>query len=424
MLKRLFRRCAPGARRRNALRRSLSEVTPWIASGILAGSSVLGWVGCTPAKSDGGAPVFPHEDAEVSRRVHPEREVPMVMPGLGVAGAPGYVRWCASGGAPIVGAPVVDAEERSYVATSDGYLHAFERDGRFRWSYTVKGTPLGSVSLRPSDGAILIGTTGRWIYAINQDGSLRFRYPTLTPVWSGLHALNPSTVVFLGHDTRLYAISNSGTRKYRVRAPSAPMGEPVVAPGDVVWLPLEDGVARFESAFRLERFELPGVAEQAVVLGSGAVVRAGTMAYFVARDGTTRELGPARLLAGDGRRVLVVRPDGGAVLVESSLDLHEVRVSPKILNDLSAAPTLVGDQLWCPLEGGRLSVRPLAGGEGIEISLRLGGASTPVVGPSGRWALVPSRGGEFCAVEISSESLTGGFAPKVESSANSAGSNQ
>src|SRR5690606_14887190 len=72
-------------------------------------------------------------------------------------GAPAHVMWCASGGAPIVGAPVVDESDRSYIATADGYLHAFERDGRFRWSYTVKGTPLGSVSIRPSDGAILMG---------------------------------------------------------------------------------------------------------------------------------------------------------------------------------------------------------------------------------------------------------------------------
>src|SRR6478609_5234896 len=58
------------------------------------------------------------------------------------------VLWCASGGAALVGEPVLDKHERVYAATSDGYLHAFERDGRFRFSYTVQGTPLGSVSLR------------------------------------------------------------------------------------------------------------------------------------------------------------------------------------------------------------------------------------------------------------------------------------
>ncbi len=338
--------------------------------------------------------------------------------------APGYVMWCASGGAPIVGAPVVDEQERSYVATSDGYLHAFERDGRFRWSYTVKGTPLGSVSLRPSDGAILIGTTGRFIYAINQDGSLRFRYPTLTPVWSGLHALNPSTVVFLGHDTRLYAISNSGARKYRVRAPSGPMGEPVVAANDVVWLPLEDGVARFESAYRLERFALPGPAEQVAVLGGGVVARAVGHAYFVARDGSARDLGPARLLSGDGERVVIVSKEGEALLMGPSLVPRPIEVRADVLADLSAAPRLVGDQLWCPLDGGRLAVLGLSGGHALEIPLDMRKPTTPVVGPSGRWALVPSQGGDFCAVEIASDNAKGSFAPKLESSANSVASVQ
>src|SRR5690606_10844033 len=99
------------------------------------------------------------------------------------------VLWCASGGAALVGDPVLDQKERVYVATSDGYLHAFERDGRFRFSYTVDGTPQGSVSLRASDGVVLVGTTAGFIYAINQNGHLHWKHRTTTAVWSGLYGL-------------------------------------------------------------------------------------------------------------------------------------------------------------------------------------------------------------------------------------------
>lgn len=329
--------------------------------------------------------------------------------------AAAFVKWCASGGAPIVGAPVVDQAERSYVATSDGYVHAFERDGRFRWSYTVKGTPLGSVSLRPSDGAILIGTTGQFIYAINQDGSLRFRYPTLTPVWSGLHALNSKTVVFLGHDERIYAISNEGLRKYRVHAPSAPMGEPVVAPGDVVWLPLVDGLARFEAAFKLDRFPLSAPVEEAEALGNSAVVRAGGRAFLLATDGKTQALGPARFLSGDGERVLLARSDGSLSLLSANGKRVSLDVPKELVAALSAAPALSGDRVWLPLTDGRVVVTDFTHQDPIEVTLKNSALSTPVVGRTGKWALVPSRGGEFCAVEIHREGPWAGVPPVTES---------
>lgn len=329
--------------------------------------------------------------------------------------SPAFVKWCASGGAPIVGAPVVDQAERTYVATSDGYLHAFERDGRFRWSYTVKGTPLGSVSLRPSDGAILIGTTGQFIYAINQDGSLRFRYPTLAPVWSGLHALNSQTVVFLGHDERIYAISNEGLRKYRVRAPSAPMGEPVVGLNDVVWLPLVDGVARFEAAFKLDRIPLSAPVEQAVALGHGVVARAGGHAFSLTSDGKTQTLGRARFLSGDGERILLVRPDGSLSLTTSSGKNVPLGVPSQLVAQLSAAPTLAGERLWLPLTDGRVVVTDFAYEDPIEVVLESAALSTPVVGRTGKWALIPSRGGQFCAVEIDRAGPWAGVPPATES---------
>jgi hypothetical protein len=352
------------------------------------------------APSESSAPIAPSQPSDT--RKTPDE-------------APAFVKWCASGGAPIVGAPVVDPEERSYVATSDGYVHAFERDGRFRWSYTVSGTPLGSVSLRPSDGAILIGTTAQFIYAINQNGSLRFRYQTLTPVWSGLHALNPETVVFLGHDERVYAISNEGLRKYRVHAPSAPMGEPVVAPRDVVWLPLVDGLARFEAAFKLNRFPLPAPVEKVVALGSGAVVRAGGQGFYVAADGTTRGLGPTRLLAGDGARALLVDFEGGLVLLGEKLEASKLSVPADVVKKLSAAPVFSGESLWFPLLDGRVVVTDFDYKGPIEVALKTKALGSPVVGVTGKWALVPARGGEFCAVEIRKEGPRAGVPPITES---------
>jgi hypothetical protein len=314
-------------------------------------------------------------------------------------GALAHVMWCASGGAPIVGAPVVDENERTYVATADGYLHAFERDGRFRWSYTVKGTPLGSVSLRPGDGAILMGTTARYIYAIGQDGSLKFQYSTLTPVWSGLHALSPSTVVYLGHDSRLYALGNNGERKYRVKAPSDPMGGPVVADGDVVWVALVDGVAKFEAAFRLTRYPLPVAVEEVVVWGKGMVALGGGRAFSVSAEGVTSEISRARFVASDGISVVIIDEQGRPHLMDG--DSNSVHLDwEEDIPPLSAAPTLIRDAMWSAHIDGTVRVHPRDGSRSRVVHVSNGALSSPVVSLSGKFALVPTPSGRFCAVEL------------------------
>lgn len=327
------------------------------------------------------------------------------------------VAWCASGGAPVVGQPVFDAQERAYVATSDGYLHAFERDGRYRWSYTVKGTPLGSVSLRPHDGVILMGTTASLVYAISQSGTLYWRFSTMTPVWSGLLALNPETVVFLGLDERLYALANTGRARYRVRAPGTPMGGPVVASNDVVWVPLANGVARFRAAYQLEHFPLPSAAEQLLTLGKRAVARAGGRAYLLESGEPPRDLGEAQSLAGDGRRVLVLSDSGN----HQSLMVKEAQASRDTsaavgqkaslsfeLSDLNDAPALAGERLWLPGKAGRLRIRQL--GSGKEQVIRVGDSDlkAPLVSASGERAILADSLGRFCVIDLSrSEKFVG-----------------
>lgn len=320
------------------------------------------------------------------------------------------VLWCASGGAPVVGQPVFDEQERVYVATSDGYLHAFERDGRYRWSYTVKGTPLGSVSLRPHDGVILMGTTASLVYAISQSGTLYWRFSTTTPVWSGLLAMNSQTVVFLGLDERLYALANTGRARYRVRAPGTPMGGPVVAPGDVVWVPLANGVARFKAAYQLQHFPLPSPAEQLIDLGDQAIVRAGGRAYRIESGEEPIDLGPAESLAGDGRRVLVLANEGHhqslmAENLRKSIPASEPENKKEsmvfALPELSDAPALSQGRLWMPEKTGRLRIRQL--GSGKEAVIRVGESElkTPLVSASGERAVLSDYLGRFCVVDLS-----------------------
>ncbi len=332
----------------------------------------------------------------------------------------GEVRWCASGGAALVGSPVLDERERVYVATSDGYLHAFEKDGRFRFSYTVKGTPLGSVSLRSSDGVILMGTTAGLIYAINQSGRLHFRHSTPTSVWSGLYALNDHAVTFLGLDWRLYALRNSGAALYRVRAPSPPTTEPVVAPGDVVWVGMAGAVARFVAAYRLQRLPLSAdehitaPVEQIVTLGEVGVARASGQAYWLSSDQSPIELGAVTQLGGDASRVAAVKEgeEGFSLQLlrsrkeEPTSELVHQRILPEEIDhwDLGSVPvsgevTISGQRILLPRSDGTLAVY-----HGREPLCSLSVSSVPlqraVVGRSGETVILSDRSGQFCAVTL------------------------
>jgi len=309
------------------------------------------------------------------------------------------VNWCSSGGAPVVGSPVLDEQNRAYVATSDGYLHAFEEDGRYRWSYTVKGTPLGSVSLRPSDGVILMGTTGRYVYAINQAGTLHWAHRTVTPVWSGLFALNPSIVVFLGLDRRLYALTNTGSARYRVKAPGVPMGEPLVSANDVVWVPLADGVARFHAAYRLEKFELPSAVEQIVAIGEDAVVRAGGNAYRLRSGSEAVLLGPAVSLASNEEELLVVAPGGSVSILQGEGAPAELSVAKSEVG-LSASPALSEHDVWLPQEDGSVLVHSRTRATSRRVSVGESPIASIVVAKDAKRALVTDVRGSFCSLTL------------------------
>lgn len=342
----------------------------------------------SPRESDKTASAQAAEEFQVETLEHCENDCvePPRDPGI---------LWCVSGGAPVVGLPVIDEKNRAYVATSDGYLHAFERDGRYRWSYTVKGTPLGSVSLRASDGLILMGTTSQLVYAITQQGTLYWSFNTVTPVWSGLFALNAGSVVFVGLDQRLYALSNSGGALYRVRAPQTPMGGPVVAPHDVVWVPLSDGVARFHAAYRLEHFRLPSAVEQLVTFREKAAALAAEKAYLIESQAEPQDLGAADYLASDSKHLLLAT-ETALTLVEVGGKRRELKVD---LGELGAAPALADGRAWVPGADGILRIVELDQGVIDEIRVGTVALKTPVVSSTGDYVILTDAMGRFCAFD-------------------------
>jgi len=315
---------------------------------------------------------------------------------------PGLRGFCVHGGAPLVGRPLVDGAGRLYLVTRDGYLHAYEADGRFRYSFTVAGTPLGSPSLRASDGAVLLGTTARSVYGIGAEGQLSFRAQTLTPVWSGLHARDPESVVYVGLDRFLYALSNHGEALYRVPIPGQPVGEPAVAPGGVVYIPLDTGLARMEQALKVHRFP---TAEPIDELGLGAhgpwVLSGGALISFDPRGVAWRH-GQASALLADGRSVLALDGRGGGAWFPGGDPADRVVLGPHEPLEPSGEGGLSGTRALFPLESGEVALLDLAHPERPTVSrvaILHESVTLALFAARSRRLLLTGRSGRACLVD-------------------------
>lgn len=229
-----------------------------------------------------------------------------------------WLRFCVSGNAPLIGAPVVDQQGRLYFLSSDGYLHAFEEDGRYRFSYTVKGSPRGSLTLRKSDNAILLGTASSYLYAISQTGGRIFVRRTLSPVWSGITALSQQSVAFAGLDRRIYALHAQGGSRYRVKMPGSITGEMLVTRPGLVWVPLASGVARLEDSFKLKKVSLGQSIRRVLPLGNGVMAQGDEQLFILSDSGELIEEVDSVVAIGSlsRRRGFLVLKDGSLLALE------------------------------------------------------------------------------------------------------------
>ncbi len=321
--------------------------------------------------------------------------------GLGVllAASTSEARWCVGAGAPMRGEPLVDREGRVYATTTDGYLHSFEPDGRFRWSYTVSGAVMGVPVIRASDGAVLVGTSDRWMYAVMDTGLLGFAYPTLVPVMSGLVGGPDGAVLFGGGDGYLYAFSPGGNARWRAPLGGILTGDPLVGAGGTVWVTAGRQLLRLDKAWRAHRSTLPSDAVSSPVrFGEGVAVVAGDELIAFDREGRGRFSKPnVAYAAPSGTGLVSVSPSGRVELLDAS---GKSTLLGNLGAEPSEAPVSAAEGVIVPLMNGSLA---LIGRKSQAVGFTFvgeGALGRPVVDAARRQLVVRVAGGQICAVEL------------------------
>lgn len=119
-------------------------------------------------------------------------------------------------------------------------------DSTLKWAFFTQGVIYASPSIG-ADGTVCVGSQSRRIWAINPDGSLKWRYPdTLIPATDWFDA-SPAiaadgTVYAPNFDGRLYAIDSRGTLKWTYAIPSYFISSPAIATDGTIYVGGGDGM--------------------------------------------------------------------------------------------------------------------------------------------------------------------------------------
>lgn len=170
----------------------------------------------------------------------------------------GTVKWVFEAGGPIESSPVIGPDGTIYFGTHENDLYAVNPDGTLKWKFDC-GEPVSGPSAQGDgdvqkgiistpavdvDGTIYFTSLSNYMFALNPDGTEKWRYPVhvYIDVWSspvigsdgtiyvGSQQYPPGQTTSIKYGGRLYAINPDGTEKWNYDSKSAGMsGSPALA---------------------------------------------------------------------------------------------------------------------------------------------------------------------------------------------------
>ncbi len=102
----------------------------------------------------------------------------------------------------------------SDMATTEGYLFAFTKDGALKWRFKTQDWIETSPSVA-EDGTVYTGSKEGKVYSLNPDGSLKWQFSAGDGI-GGTPAIGKDGTVYVGSwDNNFYALSPDGKEKWR-----------------------------------------------------------------------------------------------------------------------------------------------------------------------------------------------------------------
>jgi outer membrane protein assembly factor BamB len=262
----------------------------------------------------------------------------------------------------IFSSPAVGHDGTIYIGSDDDHLYAIGPAQKALWSFQVGSCPqrvgVGpdasrcDVDAGPTigpDGVIYTGGDG--IYAINPDGTLRWRFATGGHVSSAPAVLPDGMVVAGCQDDTIYAVAPDGTKRWDFRAGGDVESSPVVGEDGTIYIGADDRklyALGFDGTLRWA-FTTGGDVRASAALAPSGLILVGAFdgqLYGIKPDGTlsfTFRTGDrivssalvdakgAVLVGSQDDRVYALEPDG------------HLRWSVELDGDVDSSPVLASD---------------------------------------------------------------------------------
>jgi outer membrane protein assembly factor BamB len=130
----------------------------------------------------------------------------------------GTLRWKFRTGDRIRSSPAVGSDGTIYVGSDDGYFYAINPDGSLKWKFKTGKEWIRSSPAVGSDGTIYVGSNDGYFYAINPDGSLKWKFKNNGGWIRSSPAVGSDGTIYVGsNDYYLYAFNPNGTLKWKLK---------------------------------------------------------------------------------------------------------------------------------------------------------------------------------------------------------------
>lgn len=150
----------------------------------------------------------------------------------------GRILWRHARAVASYNSPAVGSDGTIYYGARDSVFRAVKPDGTLLWSVKLPGlVDDGGPTIGPN-GDIYVGAyPSKRVYAFRSNGTLRWSFPTGTPVRSSVAIAVDGTLYALSTADGLWAIDSTGTKRWVYRLTGASDDSPVVGRDGTIYVP-------------------------------------------------------------------------------------------------------------------------------------------------------------------------------------------
>ena len=131
-----------------------------------------------------------------------------------------------------------------YIGSDDNFLYAINTDNSLKWKFET-GFDIDASPALGSDGTIYVGSQDSKLYAVNADGTQKWSFDTGNMINSS-PAIGADGTIYIGSsDHKLYAINADGTQKWTFDTGGAINSSPSIGPDGTIYVGSDFNVTGF-----------------------------------------------------------------------------------------------------------------------------------------------------------------------------------